>query len=125
MTRPQGIKETKPICQICGNSRYVEKCHIIPRCTDRVLKMAKRQEANILYLCPNHHKYFDKGLLTEEEFALIESSIRHAIEELLPVVRKVWSFPLKKDSQEKRDKVINAIFNPVEKETLRKLEQNG
>lgn len=51
-------------CQICGLSilkkdgtKYIEAAHIIPK-----HKNGKENAANIILLCPNHHKEFDFGL---------------------------------------------------------------
>lgn len=49
-------------CVICGESRSVDAAHLIP---------AKLGGAgwipNIIPLCPNHHRIFDKGELTDAE----------------------------------------------------------
>jgi hypothetical protein len=51
-----------PPCQICGFDRFTEGAHIIPAS----LGGPKTCE-NMLNLCPNHHKLFDRYLLTRQE----------------------------------------------------------
>jgi len=57
-------------CKICNFNRYIEKCHIIPK-----RLYGGDDENNIVYLCPNHHKLLDNGLLNLEELALLEKQI--------------------------------------------------
>ena len=60
-------------CQICSFSRALDLCHIHPnRDKGEVVK------DNILILCPNHHRCFDKGLLERSEFELIKEKVRTA-----------------------------------------------
>ena len=54
-------------CEICGESRVRELCHIIPRAEG-----GPDEEWNSLSLCKNHHKLFDGNRLTEFEWAVIE-----------------------------------------------------
>jgi hypothetical protein len=54
-------------CEICGENRSVDKCHIVPRkygglCADE----------NLLYLCPTHHRLFDRFMLSKKEWAIID-----------------------------------------------------
>ena len=58
-------------CLICNESRYTEKCHIIPRSFDGDMIAFKLYEQNFLILCPTHHKLFDKDLLIESEKLVI------------------------------------------------------
>ncbi len=56
-------------CQICGWDRgIVDICHIIP-VKETGIKRSQYHKDNggTLYLCPNHHRLFDRGLLTVEE----------------------------------------------------------
>jgi len=53
-------------CQICGESRAVNMCHIIPR-----EEGGADLEENLIPLCPNHHYLFDQARLTKEEFGKI------------------------------------------------------
>ena len=90
--RIKGLEETYPACwsrikaekcELCGNTRYLEKCHIIPRCFDWFLYRWDLIESNILILCPTCHKYFDKGLLNHEEKAKIEGKVLKAIKHFI------------------------------------------
>lgn len=56
-------------CEICGENRSVDKCHIIPA-KDKGMK----NDPNILYLCPTHHRLFDRFMLTKAEWAQIDWS---------------------------------------------------
>jgi len=56
----------RPPCEICGEHRKVEFCHIIPRQIG-----GSDRETNILYLCATHHSCFDKGALSKEEWDAI------------------------------------------------------
>jgi 5-methylcytosine-specific restriction endonuclease McrA len=49
-------------CKVCGFDRLIEYAHIIP-----ASKGGDIRPSNILPLCPNHHRLFDKGLLTNQE----------------------------------------------------------
>lgn len=57
-------------CKICNFDRYVEKCHIIPK-----YLYGNDDLDNLIYLCPNHHKLLDAGLLNTEEIAFLEKRI--------------------------------------------------
>ena len=50
-------------CVICGFSRAVDGAHIVA-----AMDGGPRTEWNIVPLCPNHHRLYDRaGLLPEEE----------------------------------------------------------
>lgn len=55
-----------PCCLICGYSIYIEVCHI--KAINEFNGETKLNEVNTLsnltILCPNHHKEFDRGLLS-------------------------------------------------------------
>ena len=55
----------EPKCAVCGYKTYVEVCHIKP--IKEFEKTAKIKEINskdnLVYLCPNHHKELDLGLI--------------------------------------------------------------
>lgn len=53
-------------CEICGENRTIDRCHIIPTRFG-----GEFNEGNILYLCPTHHRLFDRGKLTVEEIKKI------------------------------------------------------
>ena len=67
MNKTEIEKVTRNNCQICNFDRYVERCHIIPKSLG-----GGNTSLNILYLCPNHHKLLDYGLLNKEELVYIE-----------------------------------------------------
>lgn len=56
-------------CLICGENRYTEKCHVIPQCE------GGRSEGT-MDLCPNHHKFYDNGLLYPEEVAKLYKDVQ-------------------------------------------------
>jgi hypothetical protein len=60
-------------CSICGETRGVERAHIVPRKLGGDLS-----EMNILFLCATHHRSFDSSELYNSEFAKIGESINKA-----------------------------------------------
>jgi HNH endonuclease len=54
-------------CEVCGENRSIDKCHIIP---DK-LGGAKVEE-NLLFLCPTHHRLFDRFMLSKAEWCQID-----------------------------------------------------
>jgi len=54
----------QPSCSICGYSTFVEVCHIKPISSfaDDALIQDVNSLTNLTFLCPNHHKEFDKAL---------------------------------------------------------------
>lgn len=52
-------------CLICGYTNFVEVAHIKPVASfsDNTLMSEINSISNLIYLCPNHHKEFDRGLL--------------------------------------------------------------
>ena len=57
------------VCVLCGYNKYVEICHI-----QRIADFPKDTPLsevnninNLIYLCPNHHKEFDRGLLGPDD----------------------------------------------------------
>lgn len=52
-------------CQICGFNVVVEVCHIkgIREFPETALMGEVNSLSNLVYLCPNHHAMFDRGLL--------------------------------------------------------------
>ncbi|MDO8488742.1 MAG: HNH endonuclease signature motif containing protein [Candidatus Omnitrophota bacterium] len=70
-------------CLICGETRVVDRCHIISRCMDEnsVFQNKEYRKRNILPLCPTHHKCFDRGKLTQEELGKIKDRILYIINE--------------------------------------------
>ncbi|MGL6553815.1 HNH endonuclease signature motif containing protein [Aeromonas jandaei] len=54
-------------CEICGENRSIDRCHIIPN------KLGGTQEEeNILILCPTHHRLFDRFMLSKSEWIQID-----------------------------------------------------
>lgn len=72
-------KIPKKSCEICGETRYLEKCHIIPRSLDYFTARIPNPKENILILCPNCHKYFDTGALKPEELDKIKDKVLSTI----------------------------------------------
>lgn len=54
-------------CEICGENRAVDRCHIIPARYGGVLSLG-----NMLLLCPTHHRLFDRGRLSLKEIKQIK-----------------------------------------------------
>jgi len=54
-------------CEVCGENRSIDKCHIIPA----KLGGAKK-DPNLIYLCPTHHRLFDRFMLSKSEWAQID-----------------------------------------------------
>jgi predicted restriction endonuclease len=54
-------------CVICGFSRFVEYCHIIPASKNGTI-----HPDNIIPLCPTHHTLMDRFLLNKEEEVTLE-----------------------------------------------------
>jgi len=60
------IKNRNIPCEICGENRSVDRCHIIPS------KLGGTQETNnLLFLCPTHHRLLDRFMLSKAEWALV------------------------------------------------------
>lgn len=51
-------------CLICGETRIVDKCHVIPR-----EHKGSNYQDNLFFLCPTHHFLFDHHRLSQEEWA--------------------------------------------------------
>jgi len=64
-------------CLICGISKPLDRCHIIPkRLFFKIPSINKHlfidyDGINTFILCKNHHTLYDNGQLTKEEFAQI------------------------------------------------------
>jgi hypothetical protein len=68
LTNESVLKQNIP-CEICGENRATDVCHIIPSRLRGVKTMG-----NILLLCPTHHRLFDRCMLSEEEWDKIDWS---------------------------------------------------
>lgn len=62
-------KEFHDPCQICGEKRISNLCHVIPR-KDGGLNEA----GNYIVLCPTHHFLLDHGRLNKDEFEAIDTT---------------------------------------------------
>lgn len=61
-------------CVICGFDRAIDFAHIV-----RAADGGTSHQDNILVLCPNHHRLFDKNRLNDEECAIIEPLVAAAM----------------------------------------------
>jgi predicted restriction endonuclease len=61
--------DRKEECQVCGFDKIVEVSHLKPICefSDHDLMSDVNNLENLRYLCPNHHRMFDEGLIGEED----------------------------------------------------------
>ena len=52
-------------CKVCGYTNFLEVCHLKAIADFLPYELISEVNAltNLAYLCPNHHKEFDKGLL--------------------------------------------------------------
>lgn len=55
-------------CVICGFDRAIDFAHIVSKKDG-----GKKDRFNTAILCPNHHRLYDRGLLTESEKKKIKS----------------------------------------------------
>ncbi len=61
------IKNRNLPCEICGENRSTDRCHIIPA------KLGGTADAdNILVLCPTHHRLLDRFMLSKAEWIAID-----------------------------------------------------
>jgi hypothetical protein len=87
-----GTYKNRPPCEICGEHRKVEFCHIIPRQIG-----GSNRETNIMYLCSTHHSCFDKGVLSKQEWDAISWKGRsdlaksYAFDVLLKRQKEYWN----------------------------------
>ena len=64
----EGVILTRNIpCEICGENRAIDKCHILPNKLGGFAQMD-----NLLYLCPTHHRLFDRFMLSKAEWGVID-----------------------------------------------------
>lgn len=77
-------------CVICNEKRGIQKCHIISRKLEWLLGLVtdnrRSIEENLIYLCPNHHFYFDKGLLLKEELDIILKIVTDRLRYFLGII---------------------------------------
>ncbi|MBL4652171.1 MAG: HNH endonuclease [Flavobacteriales bacterium] len=62
-------KEYNIPCNICGENRVINLCHLIPRSEG-----GHDGNGNLIFLCPTHHFLFDHARLSNEEFEKINTS---------------------------------------------------
>lgn len=60
-------------CAVCGEDRAVDLCHIAPAKNGHPLVVE-----NTIVLCPNHHRLFDNGNLSDGELEKILPTIKEA-----------------------------------------------
>jgi hypothetical protein len=83
-------KQNSP-CEICGESRAIDICHIIPSELG-----GPKTHPNIIYLCPTHHRLFDRFMLAEEEWDKLDwnkrgkASANFAYYVIRPEMEKFW-----------------------------------
>jgi len=63
-------RRNKP-CEICGENRSTDKCHILPNHMG-----GPASTENLLILCPTHHRLFDRHMLSRSEYAQIDWSTK-------------------------------------------------
>jgi hypothetical protein len=84
------FKQNTP-CEICGENRAIDACHIIPNHMGGNIA-----PGNVLWLCPTHHRLFDRFLLSKDEYEKIDwqakskSSANFAYLVFRPVFEKFW-----------------------------------
>ena len=89
-------------CEVCGENRAIDRCHIIPSMVG-----GSKSLANTIYLCPTHHRLFDRCLLMKEEWEEIDfsrkskASANYAFYVVRPALEKHWK-ELEGDQYEKR-----------------------
>ena len=64
-------------CLICGETRVLDIAHIVPRKGKNHLSRKGwwNEKWNVIGLCPNHHRLFDKNKLTKDEFEKIKGKV--------------------------------------------------
>lgn len=61
------IKNRNIPCEVCGENRSIDRCHIIPSKFG-----GGGGPDNILFLCPTHHRLLDRFMLSKAEWAIID-----------------------------------------------------
>lgn len=103
-------------CLICGETRYINNCHIFPKCFFSGVKgsedLYEKGGKNNVLLCPNHHYFYDNFLLTKDEAKILEEKCKEVFSEC---VRRVRNIDL--DKEENRESwVMNChLFRRKEK----------
>ena len=60
-------------CEVCGEDRTLDFAHIKP-----AKEGGPIEKENCLVLCPTHHRVYDSGQMTEEEFSHVLPKVRTA-----------------------------------------------
>jgi hypothetical protein len=87
----ESIRKQAVPCEICGENRVVDICHIIPRRIKEIHTID-----NILFLCPTHHRFFDDCMLFKEEWDKIDWSRKskksqiYALKVVMPIHLIFW-----------------------------------
>lgn len=66
-------RQNPPVCLVCGFDRCIDRAHIVP-----IAKGGPGVSWNLFPLCPNHHRLYDRGLLTKDEKGKLRPFIRQA-----------------------------------------------
>ena len=96
------ISNRNTACEVCGENRTTDQCHIIPRKLGGTLN-----PDNILILCPTHHRLLDHFMLSKAEFSSINWSVKsipsqHYVNKVtLPNHQKFW------------ERVKNENYSPI------------
>lgn len=72
------VRDRPNVCQVCGYDRFIEVCHIRPVSTFTPHSGVQtiNSAANLIKLCPNHHKELDSGIMSRAEaFALLQIDV--------------------------------------------------
>ncbi len=87
---PWDMKQNTP-CDICGENRAIDTCHILPAAYG-----GSANTCNTLYLCPTHHRLFDRFMLTRDEWESLDFSRKskvaanYAYHVLRPQMQVFW-----------------------------------
>jgi len=98
----EAIEKQNIPCEICGENRVTEACHIIPSRIGGTLKVD-----NVLFLCPTHHSLFDRGRLNKDEWNKLDWSTKSTksqvyVSKVLRVVQEKFWKKLESGIYEKR-----------------------
>ena len=91
ITKEDVARQNVP-CQVCGENRVTDICHIIPRNIG-----GNSTIDNLLFLCPTHHALLDRGMLRREEWNKIDWSVKnrksqvYALKVLKHAHEKFWA----------------------------------
>lgn len=97
-TNPNGAnnsRERKELgeCLICGETRYIQNCHIFPKCfMSGIISMEELHDTggrNNVRLCPNHHYFYDNFLLEEDEYSKLKSYCKDIFKECVTRIRNI------------------------------------